>query len=100
MIERACLEDVFGKEFADFLLADVADIFVRVEFQDVGDNMIVQLRGEELAEHIVVVVAGRDGEVDFCGPVRLVAALRLSYKLVSLNHLPPQGVEVLVGIGV
>ncbi len=61
-------------------------------------SSVVAIMAEQFAEHVVVVVARCDGEVDFCGPIRLVSAFGLSYELILLNHSPPEGVEVLVGV--
>ena len=60
----------------------------------------VELRREQLAVEVVLVVDGRGREVDLRRPVGRVAAVGPVQQLVLLDEVPPERVEVGVGIGV
>ena len=53
-------------------------------------SVAVELRRDELAVQVVLVVDGRDREVDLGGPVGRVAAVGSAYELVPLDEVPPR----------
>ena len=55
----------------------------------------MHLRGEHLAQHVVVIVDRGGHDVDFGGIVGLVAAFGPFHFLILLGQVPPQAVEVL-----
>ena len=63
-------------------------------------NRVVQLRGEQLAQHVVVIIGRRHDHVDLAGVVGLVAPFRPAQLLIPLDQVPPEPVQVLVRIGV
>ena len=59
-----------------------------------------ELRREQLAVQVVLVVDGRDREMDLRRPVGRAAAVGPAHVLVALDEIPPERVEVAVGIRV
>ncbi len=60
----------------------------------------MDLRGDELAEHIVVVVDRAHHHVYLRRPVGHVPALGALHELIPLHEIPPERVEILAGIAV
>ncbi len=60
----------------------------------------LELGGEQLPVQVVLVVDGHDREMNLRGPVGLVPAHGPVDLLVALDEVPPDGVEVGVGIRV
>ena len=89
---RARAEDLVDQEPAGLGLVDDA-ARPRVERR-------LELRGDELPVEVVLVVDGRDGEVDLRRPVGRVPAVGATHPLELLDEVPPARVVVGVGIGV
>ena len=66
--------------------------------QHVAGDRAVDLAGEQLAQHVVVVVGRGADDVDLAGVVGRVAALGPLQPLVLLDQVPPQLVQVLLGV--
>src|SRR3712207_6482974 len=60
----------------------------------VGLQVVPELGGDQVPQHVVLVVDRRYGYVDLGRPVRLVAPGRTVNPLESLDQAPPERVEV------
>ena len=63
-------------------------------------QLCAELRREQLPVEIVLVVDGHDGEMDLRGPVGGTTVFGATHALEALDEIPPEGVEVGLGVRV
>src|SRR5206468_9979172 len=87
------------EERRDLVRRDVAFPYALAAAQQL-EEVGLQLRGGDLPEQVVLVVGRRDGEVDLGGPVWRVPTVGPRQRLEALDEIPPEAVQILVGISI
>src|SRR5262245_8926328 len=93
-------EDLSAEEFADRGLAYVTGLRrLHAAEHRAGDRM-VDLGGKKLAHHIIMVVRRSADDVNLRSEVRSISPFGPLEHLEVLDEIPPQAVQVLIGIAV
>jgi hypothetical protein len=76
-------------------------VFVERAAGYVGFEVVAELGGDQVSEHVGVVVDGGDGDVYLRRPIGFVSAWRAVYELELLDQIPPERVQIFaLGVGV
>ena len=62
-----------------------------------GGSM-TQLGRKKFPQHVVMVIDRRDGEMRFRSPIRFIPTFRPMQLLIPLHQVPPQAIQLLIGI--
>src|SRR2546422_8935297 len=76
-------------EITNFPAPDVERL-LRLGLKHLAGNRVVNLRGEQLPEHIIVIVSRRSHDMNLARVIRRGAALGPFERLILLHEVPPE----------